>query len=67
MVVDEYLLLGHAELVPLPNMEKRPSETFYLPMHGVVKPSNNTTKEPPEHNSWASYPRAESPQEQCLK
>ena len=43
-VVNEYFTLGHAELVPVTDMSKPPSEVFYLPMHAVKKPSSTTTK-----------------------
>ena len=43
-VVEEYLTLGHAELVPSEDLTKSPSESYYLPMHGVVKESSTTTK-----------------------
>ena len=42
-VVEEYLTLGHAELVPSEDLTKSPSESYYLPMHGVVKESSTTT------------------------
>ena len=40
----EYMNLGHAELVPLEEMEKPTSQVFYLPMHVVYKNSSTTTK-----------------------
>ena len=43
-VMKEYLKLGHAELVPLEDMNLPVSETFYLPMHTVHKQSSTTTK-----------------------
>ena len=43
-VMREYLDLGHAEKVPIEDMEKDPSEVFYLPMHAVYKASSSTTK-----------------------
>ena len=43
-VVEEYLMLGHAELVPPEDLAKSSSQSFYLPMHGVVKESSSTTK-----------------------
>ena len=43
-VMQEYLHLGHAEKVPIEDMEKNPSEVFYLPMHAVYKASSSTTK-----------------------
>ncbi len=43
-VMQEYLDLGHAERVPSEDMEKVPSEVFYLPMHAVYKASSSTAK-----------------------
>lgn len=43
-VMQEYLNLGHAEVVPTTDLEKPPSLTFYLPMHAVYKASSSTTK-----------------------
>ena len=43
-IMQEYLHLGHAEKVPIEDMEKNPSEVFYLPMHAVYKASSSTTK-----------------------
>ena len=43
-VMTEYMDLGHAELVPLEEMEKPTSQVFYLPMHVVYKNSSTTTK-----------------------
>ena len=43
-VVEEYLMLGHAELVPPEDLTKSSSQSFYLSMHGVVKESSTTTK-----------------------
>ena len=42
--LQEYLELGHAELVPSADLGKEPRETFYLPTHGVSKDSSTTTK-----------------------
>ena len=42
-VVQEYLDLGHARLVPTPSLNVS-TETYYLPMHGVVNASSTTTK-----------------------
>ena len=42
--VTKYLRLGHAELVPLHDLQKPHSQSFYLPMHGVTKESSTTTK-----------------------
>ena len=41
-VVQEYLDLGHAELIP--STAQAPSETYYLPMHSVTKQSSTSTK-----------------------
>ena len=43
-VMQEYLDLKHAEAVPMPDMEKPPELTFYLPMHAVYKASSTPTK-----------------------
>ena len=43
-VMDEYFDLGHAEPIPISDMEKPPHEVFYLPMHAVYKDSSSTTK-----------------------
>ena len=43
-VMQEYLDLGHAEVVPSEDMDKPPAEVFYLPMHAVYKSSSTTTK-----------------------
>ena len=42
--MQEYFDLGHAETVPIEDMDKAPSEVFYLPMHAVYKSSSTTTK-----------------------
>ena len=42
-VIEEYFDLGHAEPVPAEDMNKPPSEVFYLPMHAVYKDSSTTT------------------------
>jgi len=36
--------LGHAEPVPVETKDTPPGECYYLPMHGVVKESLNTSK-----------------------
>ena len=41
--MDEYRILGHAELVPACELTN-PKDVFYLPTHGVVKESSSTTK-----------------------
>jgi len=43
-VMQEYIHLRHAEKVPLEDMEKDPSEVFYLPMHAVYNASSSTMK-----------------------
>lgn len=43
-VVQEYFSLEHAEAVPVEDMDKDPSEVFYLPIHVVYKQSSSTTK-----------------------
>ena len=43
-VVQEYLDLGHAQLVPMPALQLPPEYSYYMPMHGVVKESSSTTK-----------------------
>ena len=42
--VDEYLEMGHAELVPVSDLAKPCSEVYYFPMHAVRKESSSTTK-----------------------
>ena len=41
-VVQGYLDLGHAEIIP--TSEPTPAQTYYLPMHSVTKQSSTTTK-----------------------
>ena len=43
-VIQEYFELGHAEQVPITDLEKPVEDTFYLPMHAVYKTSSTTTK-----------------------
>ena len=43
-VMSEYLDLGHAEVIPLTDLSKKPEHVFYLPMHAVRKDSSTTTK-----------------------
>ena len=43
-VMNEYMDLKHAELVPEENLNKPLQETFYLPMHAVRKEEGTTTK-----------------------
>ena len=43
-VMQEYVDLGHAEVVPVSDLEKPPKFTFYLPMHAVYKATSTTTK-----------------------
>ena len=40
--VNEYLEMQHAELVPDIDLKKPSSQSYYLPMHGVVKASSST-------------------------
>ena len=42
--LQEYAELGHAEPVPVGELEKPESTAYYLPSHGVVKQSSTTTK-----------------------
>ena len=43
-VIQEYFELGHAELVPIADLNKPPNQVFYLPIHAVQKESSTTTK-----------------------
>ena len=36
--------MGHAEPVPLADLDRHPSQVFYLPMHVVRKDSSTTMK-----------------------
>lgn len=42
--MNEYFELKHAEPVPLADLQKPSSETFYLPKHAVRKEHSTTTK-----------------------
>ena len=42
--VQEYLDLGHAEPVPVQDLKLPHSQTYYMPMHAVIKDSSTTTK-----------------------
>ena len=42
--VQEYLDMSHAEPVPATRLTAIVRDSFYLPMHGVVKESSSTTK-----------------------
>ena len=42
--LDEYHVLGHAELVPASEFSSPSSQVYYLPTHEVVKESSTTTK-----------------------
>ena len=44
VAVEEYLAMHHAELVPPDEVDTPFRTSFYLPMHGVEKPSSTTTK-----------------------
>ena len=52
-VIQEYFELGHAELVPIADLNKPPSQVFYLPVHAVEKESSATTKICPVFNASA--------------
>ena len=43
-VMEEYLDLVHAEIVPNTDLEKPPQEVFYLPVHAMRKETSTTTK-----------------------
>ena len=43
-VMEEYFQLGHAEQVPIIDLNKPVQQVFYLPMHSVKKESSTTTK-----------------------
>ena len=43
-VMEEYFEMGHAEAVPIADLQKSPKEVFYLPMHVVRKEQSTTTK-----------------------
>ena len=43
-VMEEYFQMGHAETVPIADLENSQHEVFYLPMHAVRKESSSTTK-----------------------
>ena len=43
-MIQEYLDLGHTEVVPDTEMEKPLDSVFYLPVHAVYKASSTTTK-----------------------
>lgn len=42
--MNEYLSLGHMEIIPDPEIEKSDIDHFYLPHHGVFKLDSTTTK-----------------------
>ena len=44
VLIEEYLIEGHAERIPPQEFEKPCREVFYLPMHAVTKPSSTTTQ-----------------------
>ena len=44
IALEEYLAMDHAELVPPDEVDTPFRTSFYLPMHGVEKPSSTTTK-----------------------
>ena len=43
-VIQEYFELGHAELVPIADLNKPKSQVFYLPIHAVQKESSTAMK-----------------------
>ena len=43
-VMAEYFEIGHAEPVPVADLEKQTQDVFYLPMHAVRKEFSTTTK-----------------------
>ena len=43
-VMEEYLELGHSEIVPTDDLNKSPQDVYYLPVHAVRKESSTTTK-----------------------
>ena len=36
-VLEEYFEMDHAEFIPVADLQKPPTEVFYLPMHAVRK------------------------------
>ena len=43
-VMEEYMDLNHAEIVPVADLQKQNEDVFYLPMHAVHKEHSTTTK-----------------------
>ncbi len=43
-VLEEYLTMGHARIVPYSERNLSHSKMYYLPVHGVSKESSTTTK-----------------------
>ncbi len=43
-VLKEYVDLGHSEIVPQNQLSVSPSNSYYLPVHGVTKEASSTTK-----------------------
>ena len=43
-VMEEYMKMEHAELVPVADLQKPSKEVFYLPMHAVRKEHSTTTR-----------------------
>ena len=43
-MIQEYFDMGHAELVPIADLQKPVKYVFYLPMHAVRKENSTTTK-----------------------
>ena len=42
--VKEYSVMGHAEPVPVQDLDKPADQCFYMTMHGILKESSSTTK-----------------------
>jgi len=43
-VMEEYFALDHAEVIPLDELDKPSNETYYFPIHSVIKEASTTTK-----------------------
>ena len=43
-IIQEYMELGHAEKVLSTDLDKSPSDTYYMPIHVVYKQSSTTTE-----------------------
>lgn len=42
--VQHFMEVGHAELVPTEDLKKPPDQSYYMPMHAVVKTASTTTR-----------------------